>query len=163
MKIHAALICLMASLFSGCAWFDFATLENDSVPATVTSTDQAMQQFLAGRDLDKVEGAWEHDDNAFEMVIARNDFDIAAGYDYVGVITRSQESDWEHGDVKVLLRNTDTANVYDGVWMTRYKAAKKMTFVVEHDNLIQASYLSNGGNSNFVRIRRINPRLASMQ
>jgi len=161
MKIRVALMCTIASLTSACAWFDFGASQDESIQATVTGTDQAMQQFLAGRDLETVEGAWQHDDSAFELVISRNNFEIAAGYDYVGIITRSDQPNWEQGDVKVLLRNTDSADVFDGVWMTRYKSVKNMTFVVEHENLIQANYVSNGGNKNFVRIRRMNPRLAS--
>jgi len=153
----------LASLASGCAWFDFDASTDESVQATVTGTDQALQLFLAGRDLDAIEGAWKHDANAFEIVISRNNFNIAPGYDYVGVITRSDQPKWEHGDVKVLLRNTESAGVFEGVWMTRYKSTRKMTFVMEHENLIQANYVSHDGNSNFVRIRRISPYFARTQ
>lgn len=163
MKIRTALLCIIASLTSACAWFDFGAATDESIQATVTNTDQAVEQFLAGRKLDTIEGAWEHDDNAFEIVISRNDFDVAAGYDYVGIITRSDIPKWEHGDLKVMLRNTDSAGVFDGVWMTRYKSSKRMTFVLEHENLIQANYVSSDGNSNFVRIRRISPRFARTQ
>ena len=162
-KIRLALVCIVASLASACAWFNFDASIDESIQATVTGTDQAMQLFLAGRDLDTIEGAWKHDANAFEIVISRNNFNIAAGYDYVGVITRSDQTTWEHGDVKVLLRNTNSADVFEGVWMTRYKSARKMTFVLDHENLIQANYVSNDGNSNFVRIRRISPRFARAQ
>jgi hypothetical protein len=163
MKIRLALVCIVASLTSACAWFNSDASIDESIQATVTGTDQAVQLFLAGRDLDTIEGAWKHDANAFEIVISKNNFNIAAGYDYVGVITRSDQTTWEQGDVKVLLRNTDSADVFEGVWMTRYKSATKMTFVLDHENLIQANYVSNDGNSNFVRIRRISPRFARAQ
>ena len=163
MKIRLTLVCIMASLTSACALFNFDASTDESIQATVTGTDQAMELFHSGRDLDTIEGAWKHDANAFEMVISRNNFDIAAGYDYVGVITQTDQPTWEQGDVKILLRNTDSAGVFEGVWMTRYKSARKMTFVLDHENLIQASYVTNDGNSNFVRIRRISPRFARVQ
>ena len=117
--------------------------------------------FLTGRELDSVEGAWEHDENAFEVVISRNEFDIAEGYDYVGIITRSDQPMWHNGEVKMLLRSTNEDGVFEGVWMTRNKSRRQMTFVVEHDNLIQASFVSTDGNTYFVRIRRIGPRFAA--
>ena len=95
------------------------------------------------------------------MVISRNEFDIADGYDYVGIITRSDQPMWHNGEVKILLRNTNDEGVFEGVWMTRNKSRRQMTFVVEHNNLIQASFVSVDGNTYFVRIRRIEPRFAA--
>ena len=160
MNIRSAFICAIVSLTSACAAFDPRASSDESIQATVTSTDQAVQQFLAGRDLDPIEGAWEHDEHSFELIISRNNFDIAVDYDYVGIITRSDQPFWDHGDIKLLLRKTDSASVFDGVWTTRNRAKRNMTFVIENKNLVQASFISNDGNSFFVRIRRINPRLA---
>lgn len=161
MNTRATLILLVAAFGSGCALVDPAGSANHSVHATVSSTEQAVQQFLDGRDLDPIEGAWEHDESAFEFVIARNDFDVAPGYDYVGVMTLPDQSSWKQGDIKVLLRKTGEENVYDGVWMTRYKSRRPMTFVFENRNLIQANFVSNDGNTYFLRIRRVHPRFAS--
>jgi hypothetical protein len=161
MNTRAAFILLVAAFGSGCALVDPAGSVDQSVHATVSSTDQAVEQFLAGRDLDPIEGAWEHDQSAFEFVIARNDFDIAPGYDYVGVMTLPDQSSWKQGDIKVLLRKTGEENVYDGVWMTRYKSRRPMTFVFENRNLIQANFVSNDGNTYFLRIRRVHPHFAS--
>ena len=160
MNIRAALLICAVATQSACAILDDSTSRADAVAQPVTGTDQAMEAFLAGRDLDKVEGAWEHDNSDFEFVIARNDFAIAPDYDYVGVITLPDGGLWNQGDVKVLLRNTDEESVYDGIWVTRNKAKRRMTFVVEHQNLIQASFVSNDGNTYFLRIRRVNPRMA---
>jgi hypothetical protein len=163
LKIRAVLICVIASLTSACAWFDLGEFEDESVQATVISTDQAIEQFLTGRDLDPIEGAWLQDENGIEIVIARNTFGIAPGYDYVGIITRSDHPKWAQGDVKLLLRKTESVGVFDGVWVTRYKSEREMTFVAQHRNLVQASYVSNDGNSYFVRIRRMNPRFSRVQ
>ncbi len=160
MKIYTALIGAIALLTSGCALFTPGASGENSINSTVTGTDQAMESFLAGRDLDPVEGAWAHDENTFELVIARNNFDIASDYDYVGVVTRIDQPYWDHGDVKLLLRSTDSAAVFDGVWMTRNKAKREMTFVIENRNLIQASFIAKDGNSSFVRIRRMTPQFA---
>jgi len=163
MKFQAALICLIASLSSACAGFHTSASTDESIHADVTGTDQAIERFLMGRDLDPVEGAWGQDENLLEVVITKNNFQIASDYDYVGFVTHSDQPDWDRGDVKLLLRSTDTANVFDGVWMTRYKSRRTMTFIVEQENLIQASYIAKDGNSNFVRIRRIDPSFASIR
>ena len=161
MNARSILLALVVTAVSGCAIVDSSSSTGKSVSATVTSTDQAMHEFLAGRDIDPIEGAWEHDQSTFEFVIARNDFDVAPDFDYVGVMTLPDQSSWKQGDIKVLLRKTDVENVYDGVWMTRFKSRRPMTFVFENRNLIQASFVSNDGNSYFLRIRRINPRFAA--
>ncbi len=162
MKFQAALVCIIASMSSACAGFNAGAPNDESIQANVTSTDQAVETFLVGRDLDPIEGAWGQDENMLEVVIARNTFQVASGYDYVGFVTRSDQPDWKRGDVKLLLRSTNSANVFEGVWMTRYKSRRTMTFTVEHKNLIQASYTARDGNSNFVRIRRIDASLASI-
>ena len=161
MILRVLTVSFIAASLSGCALFGFEGSPEGSVDSTVTGTDQAFEQFLAGRQLDAVEGAWEHDENAFEVVISRNQFDIAAGYDYVGIITRSDQPMWHNGEVKMLLRATNDDAVFEGVWLTRNKSRRQMTFVVEHDNLIQASFVSSDGNTYFVRIRRIEPRYAA--
>lgn len=161
MILRALAVTFLAASLSGCALFGFEGSPEGAIDSTVTGTDQAVEQFLGGRSLDAVEGAWEHDENAFEVVISRNEFDIADGYDYVGIITRSDQPMWHNGEVKMLLRTTNNDDVFEGVWMTRNKSRRQMTFVVEHDNLIQASFVSSDGNTYFVRIRRIQPRYAA--
>lgn len=160
MKIHVAILCAITTFGSGCTTFTPGQAIDESIQPTVSSTDQAVHDFLGGRDLATIEGAWEHDENSFELVISKNDFDISADYDYVGIITRTDQPFWENGDIKLLLRSTDATNVFEGLWMTRNKSRKEMTFVIENKNLVQASFRSTDGDSYFVRIRRINPRLA---
>jgi hypothetical protein len=159
-RFRAALCFIAASLASGCAWFDFHPIINESVGTDVTGTDQAVRAFLTGHTLDPIEGAWEHDENEFEVVIARNRFDVAAGYDYVGIITRTDDPQWHEGDIKLQLKSTGSPDVFDGVWMTSNQSRTPMTFVFENRNLIQASFVSTDGNTYFVRIRRMNQRLA---
>jgi hypothetical protein len=160
MKIRVAILCVITAFGSACTAFTPGQAIDESIQPAVSSTDQAVHDFLGGRDLAPIEGAWEHDENSFELVISKNNFDISPEYDYVGIITRTDQAFWENGDIKLLLRSTDTANVFEGLWMTRNKSRREMTFVIENKNLVQASFRSNDGNSFFVRIRRINPRLA---
>jgi hypothetical protein len=160
MKIYIAFICLITSLTTGCALFDFDGTDRESIQQTVMGTDQAVDEFLSGRELDPIEGAWEHDANAFEIVIAKNNFDVATEYDYIGIITRTSQPDWVNGDIKILLRKTSDSNVLDGVWVTNFKSERRMTFVVERDDLVQASYVTTDGETNFVRIVRMSPRFA---
>lgn len=163
MKIRFAFSLVILSLISACAWVDLGGPEDDSINATVISTDQAVDQFLTGRDLDPIEGAWVHDENGFEIIIAKNTFNIAEGYDYVGVITRSEQPDWHTGEVKLLLRKTAADDVFEGTWTARNKAKTQMKFVVEHENLVQASFRAKDGNEYFVRIRRMSPRFAGVR
>lgn len=163
MKIRSILACICASVLSACAWFDFSEPQTEAVSSPVTGTEQAVEQFLLGRDLELIEGAWEHDGSSFEIVIARNTFDLGAGYDYVGIITRTDHPMWKQGEIKLLLNNAGTPDVFEGVWMTKNKSRRNMKFVVENRNLIQASFRSNDGNAYFVRIRRMNSHLAAVR
>lgn len=151
---------LAASVCASCAWFDFHPLQNESVAGNISGTDQAVREFLTGRTLDPIEGAWEHDGSELEVVIARNDFDVAAGYDYVGIITRTDDPQWHNGDVKLQLKTTGSPDVFEGLWVASNQSRTAMTFVYENRNLIQASFVSTDGNTYFVRIRRVHPRLA---
>jgi len=160
MKLRAALLICATALNGACAIIDDPSTRFDNVTQTVTGTDQAVQSFLAGRDLDPVEGAWEGDQSSFEFVIARNDFAVAPGYDYVGVMTLPDGASWRQGDIKMLLRNTGDDGVYDGIWVTGNKSRRRMKFVVEQPNLIQGSFVSSDGNTYFLRIHRVNPRVA---
>ena len=163
MKIRSSVVCICASFLSACAWFDLSTPPTESVDSRVTDTEQAVDEFLLGRDLDMIEGAWEHDGSSFEVVITRNSFNVAAGYDYVGIITRTDHPMWREGEIKLFLNNSGQPDVFEGIWMTNNKSKRNMKFVIENRNLIQASFRSNDGNAYFVRIRRINPRLAAVR
>lgn len=161
MKARNIVLCVIACATSACSWLVPEPAPDESVQSTVISTDQAVQTLLVGRELSPIEGAWKHDENSFELVISRNNFDIASDYEFVGVITRTDHVSWNNGDVKLLLRSTESPRVYEGVLITSNRSRKEMTFVMERQNVIQASYLSNDGNTYYVRIRRMGPRLAA--
>lgn len=129
--------------------------------SAVVSTDQAVQSFLAGRALSIIEGAWKHEANAFELVISRNSFDIARGYDYVGIITHTDDASWTKGDVKMLLRSTQSPLIFEGILIASNHARQEMTFVVESQNLVQGSFESNNGDMFYMRIRRMSSPLAA--
>lgn len=146
---------------SACSWLPLGESPDKSVQSTVISTDQAVQAFLAGRDLSVIEGAWKHEANAFEIVISRNSFDIALGYDYVGIITRTDHASWNKGDVKLMLRSTASPLVFEGILIASNHARQEMTFIVENQNLVQASFESNNGDMFYMRIRRMSSPLAA--
>lgn len=161
LKIYAIIFLAIACATSGCSWLTPGTAPDESVQSTVISTDQAVQTLLVGRDLSPIEGAWKHEENAFELVISRNNFDIASDYEFVGVITRTDQASWNNGDVKLLLRSTESPRVFEGILITSNHSRKEMTFIIERQNVIQANYLSNDGNTNYVRIRRMGSRLTA--
>lgn len=117
-------------------------------------TDFAVVKYLSGRELDPIEGAWVHDENTFEVVITKNDFDIETEFDYVGIITRFDRGMWKQGEVKLLLRKTESESMYTGDWITKDKTRQSMNFVVENQNKIQAKFVASDGETFFVRIRR---------
>lgn len=161
MKYRATVLIIIASMLQACAWLGIGGhAHEEAIDVSLINTDQAVHALLAGRDLDPVEGAWEHDSDSFEMVIARNSFGIADDYDYVGVVTRSNQARWEPGDIKLLLRKTDAQGEFQGLWTTYNKSKRRMTFVIENHDLIQASFKGHDGNANFVRIRRVDRRVA---
>jgi hypothetical protein len=148
-------------MLQACAWLDLGGAQQDSIDASLVNTEQAVQSLLAGRDLDPIEGTWEHDHDSFEIVIARNDFHFADEFDYVGVITRSDQPRWQPGDVKLLLKKANAEREYLGVWTTYNKSKRRMRFVIEDRDLIQASFTGQDGNPYYVRIRRVGERLAA--
>ena len=161
MKTHAIVLSAIACATSACSWMAPGASIDESVHSTVLSTDQAVQTYLVGRELSPIEGAWKHEENTFELVISKNNFDIASDYDYVGIITRTDQASWNNGDVKLLLRSTDSPRVFEGILITSNHSQKEMTFVIERKNVIQANYLSNDGNTFYVRIRRMSSRLTA--
>ena len=161
MKTHAIVLFAVACATSACSWLAPGTSIDKSVQSTVISTDQAVQTFLVGRELSLIEGAWKHEENSFELVISRNNFDIASDYEYVGIITRINQASWHNGDVKLLLRSTESPQVFEGIMITSNHSQKEMTFVVERQNVIQANYQSNAGDTFYVRIRRMGSRLTA--
>ena len=161
MKTHVVLLFAIACATSACSWLAPGAATDRSVHSTVISTDQAVQKFLVGRDLSLIEGAWKHEENAFELVISKNNFDIASDYEYVGIITRTDQASWNKGDVKLLLRSTESSEVFEGVLITSNHSPKEMTFVMERQNVIQANYQSNNGDTFYVRIRRMGSRLTA--
>lgn len=161
MKTHAIVLLAVACATSACSWLTPGPSIDKSVHSTVISTDQAVQSFLVGRDLSLIEGAWKHEENAFELVISRNNFDIASDYEFVGIITHTDQASWNNGDVKLLLRSTESPQVFEGILITSNHSRKEMTFVVERENVIQANYQSNSGDTFYVRIRRMGSRLTA--
>ena len=158
LRLTFLLVC--AAMLQACAWLQLGGAQEESVDASLVNNEHAVQLLLAGRNLDPIEGTWEHDHDSFELVIARNDFDIADEFDYVGVITRSDQPRWQPGDVKLLLRKTDVEGEYLGVWTTYNKSKRRMRFVISDHDLIRASFTGQDGNPYYVRIRRVGERVA---
>lgn len=124
-------------------------------------TSQAIAKYLVGRQLDAVEGVWIHDENTFEIIIAKNHFGIEPDYDYVGIITRADRGTWKQDEVKVLLQKTSSDSEFSGVWLTQDKTRRDMTFDFQNKRMIQARFVSSDGDTFFVRIRKRNALIAA--
>jgi len=123
-----------------------------TVDALELGTDAAIEKYLSGRELDPIEGAWVHDKNVYEIVIAKNTFGIEPSYQYVGIITRAERGSWKPGQVKLLMRETASESLFTGVWFMGNKSRQNISFMVENQNLVKVNIYSADGNTFLIRI-----------
>jgi S1-C subfamily serine protease len=105
--------------------------------------EKAIQTYLQGRDLASIEGVWVWADNQYEIVIFRNDRNASENahrdYDFVGVITDSQNPDRDRREVKLLLKETASAAVYSGLYITETGRRHGTAFIMNNNNLIETT------------------------
>src|SRR5437867_1803390 len=65
-----------------------------TTPVQVLDRTTAIERYLAGRELTPIEGIWVWDNNQYEVAIVRNTLGTATEYQYLGLVTDSQQSNW---------------------------------------------------------------------
>jgi S1-C subfamily serine protease len=111
-------------------------------PQPELSREQAIEKYLKGRDLSPLEGVWVMKDNAYEVLITKNNLGIDLNFDYLGIITFADRnhSNWKQGEIKILLNETATNTIYTGFYYLGNKRRIGSTFIVKHNfNLIELS------------------------
>ena len=125
----AGVLCLLLALQPGCTYdsqgriiIDLSTLsgsnqQQEEKPAIpVKDRTETVLKYLAGRDLDPIEGVWIWSNASYEVAIVRNTMDVSSGYDYVAIVTDTKNEDWRVGDLKFLLKETAFPSVFSSLY-----------------------------------------------
>lgn len=94
--------------------------------------DEIIEEYLANRQLDPIEGVWRMLDDKNEITIVKNTFDIHPDYEYIGIVTKSDYFKWPEGTAKMLLHKTAEEMVFLGSFyygITEYGA----TFILDYE------------------------------
>jgi S1-C subfamily serine protease len=127
-------------IVSACAPITPAPQVTAPIGAQATLTEEsAIAQYLAGRELDPVEGIWNWADGSYQVVITRNNTGIREEYKYVGILIKSLMPGWRPGQIKILLNETEFQKVLGGIYFGSDQIENKTTFVLTNPNLIETS------------------------
>ena len=110
--------------------------------------------------LDPIEGIWMYQESGtwrnvlsgitgnlpkklpYRLAIIRNTNTTNQKYDFVAVILESEYKSWKPGFVKAYFRKTAYEKVYECLWYMRDFSAKKYTYLLKDDGLIESSWTS---------------------
>ena len=129
------LMSLTLLITAACA--PMATAPSGSVGPLTEET--AIQLYLEGRELSPIEGIWNWDNNDYQTVITRNNTGIKPDYEFVAIIIRSNRVGWRRGQIKLLLDETVSPNVFTGRYYDRFQRAVGTSFILTDPNIIETS------------------------
>jgi S1-C subfamily serine protease len=111
----------------------------DKPPAAILIQDRiaAISTYLSGKELEPIEGVWVWDNNDYEVAIIRNTTEHYKGYDYLGVITDTRNSNWSRGQIKLLLKETASSQAYSGMYLGSEHDELGTMFLLSSQNLIE--------------------------
>jgi S1-C subfamily serine protease len=101
--------------------------------------ETAIQLYLEGRDLAPIEGIWNWDNNAYQAVITQNNTGFQEDYEYVAILIRTTRAAWDSGDIKLLLDETASPNIFTGKYYSGERRAVGTSFLLTDPNLIETS------------------------
>lgn len=81
-------------------------------PIGELNKEEVIKRYFKDRSLDDIEGVWVREDNSFEIAVLKNSFNIFPGYDYVGIVTDTNNRYWHIGETKLLIKKTSDKNTY---------------------------------------------------
>lgn len=96
---------LTVLLLNGCA-------STTRKPIGELNKEEVIKRYFNDRSLDDIEGVWVREDNSFEIAVLKNSFNIFPGYDYVGIVTDTNNKFWHIGETKLLIKKTSNRNTY---------------------------------------------------
>jgi len=106
-------------------------------PAELLDRTTAIDRYFSARDLAPIEGIWVWDNNTYEIAIVRNTTGSAAEYQYLGLVTDTQHSNWRRGETKLLLKETASPGIFTGTYLMGDKSRYGTTFFLTNPNLIE--------------------------
>lgn len=122
-------------------------------PVGALNKVEVIERYFKDRSLDDIEGIWVREDNSFEIAVLKNSFNIFPGYDYVGIITDTNNRDWGVGETKLLIKKTSNQNRYVISYFDDDAAATKSQnetdLIMIGDHLAKMSF----GRTNYVLIK----------
>ena len=77
-----------------------------------------IQKYMEGRELEGLEGTWVWDDTTFEIALVANAVGRIPRYDYAGIVIETRIEGWLSGEIKLLLKETATPEMYAAVFVT---------------------------------------------
>lgn len=107
--------------------------------AEALDRSKAIDLYFGGQTLASIEGIWVWDNNQYEVAIVRNTSGTAPEYQYLGLVTDTQQSNWRRGEVKLLLKETASPGVLTGTYLMGNKSRHGTTFFLTNPNLIELS------------------------
>lgn len=142
LKTLSAILVLIIAAFSidGCVP---ASLIKLPTPIGNLNKNQVIEKYFKDRELDLVEGIWVWDNNAYEVAILKNSFNIYPQYDYIGVLTDSRREGWNLGETKLLLKRTVSDYAYSAVYFMGDKSEYGTTLTLPNENMVEM-YLPTG-------------------
>ena len=146
---YSVLVALVALILTACRTegLPFASGFGTAPPsqqylATIPnfSRQTAITTYLTGRPLDSIEGIWSWTSDDFEVAIVKNTFADSKDYAYVGILTKTSRSEWQPGEMKLLIRAGPSPVVRTGRLFMRW-SDESATFVPPNPDMLQI-YLS---------------------
>ena len=127
-------------LVSACAQTSPATqVFSPSAANARLSEADAVAMYLAGRELDPVEGIWNWADGSYQVVITKNNTGVREDYKYIGILMKSRVSGWRPGQVKLLLDGTPSQEILDGIYYGTNQMENRMGFTMPDSNSLETS------------------------
>ena len=127
-------------LVSGCAQVGpAAQVFTPAMANARLSESDAVQLYLAGRELDPIEGIWNWADGSYQVVITRNNTGVREDFKYIGILMKSRVSGWRPGQVKLLLDETGSQETLDGIYYGSNQMENRMSFTMSDPNMIETA------------------------
>ena len=123
---------LFVTAIGGCG-----IIQGPAKPIGEITKDQVIETYFKDKKLDFIEGIWVWENGAYEIAIISNSFDDYRQYDYVGVITDTEQFGWQRGETKLLLKKTASRSAYSASYFMSDKSETEASVLLTNENLLQ--------------------------
>lgn len=125
----------------------------------IKDRSEAIRTYLSEKELTPIQGAWVQGNNAYEVAIIRNTSEYYKEYDYLGVVLDTRETNWSRGQIKLLLKETASSQVYSGIYLGVAHEELGTMFLLSSRNIVEFSApIGPFGNSQRITLVRTFPK-----